>query len=215
MVKFERRESIGTTPKRIVNYDPKRTSLIIRNVSGTAKVYLGSDVGVTTSTGIEIPPGAVFKVDSKAGGPASLEFYAVSDSANAEVAIAEFRGPEGEMTSAGVFAGPTVSMTGLTGTSALATASTSVTASENTAGVELELDTEHRTLVHWHVELGGAGEAKIQASMDGTTWFDTANSTSLSSAGTWDDWDFIGFRYVKVVVPTTGIDVTIYISAKP
>jgi len=93
-------------------------------------------------------------------------------------------------------------------------ASISVAAADNTAGVELTLDTEGRKLVHWHVELGGAGEAKVQISNDGSTWYDTANSTSLSSAGYWDDWDFIGFRYVKVVVPTTGIDVTILISAK-
>jgi len=94
-------------------------------------------------------------------------------------------------------------------------ASTTVAAADNTDGVELTLDTGHRKLVHWHVELGDAGEAKVQVSDDGTNWYDTPNSTSLSAAGTWDDWDFIGFRYVKVVVPTTGIDVTILISAKP
>jgi len=93
-------------------------------------------------------------------------------------------------------------------------ASTSVASGDNTAGVELTLDTGGRKLVHWHVKLGDAGEAKVQVSADGTNWYDTANSTSLSSAGDWDDWDFIGFRYVKVVVPTTGIDVTILISAK-
>ena len=93
-------------------------------------------------------------------------------------------------------------------------ASTTVAAADNTSGVELSLDTEGRKLIHWHVELGGAGDAKIQVSSDGSTWYDTPNSTSLSAAGYWDDWDFIGFRYVKVVVPTTGIDVTILISAK-
>ena len=215
MVKFERREVVGTTAKRIVNYDKSRTSLIIRNVSQTAKVYLGSDNTVTTQTGMELPPGAAFKLDSKAGGPASLEFYAIADSANAEVAIAEFRGPKGQVTSAGIFAGPEVSMTGLTGDSAVVSASIEVDAASNTSGVSLTLDMEHRTLLHWHVELGDAGEAKLQVSHDNSTWFDTTNSTSLSSAGSWNDWDFIGFRYVKMVVPTTGISVKIYLSAKP
>ena len=83
----------------------------------------------------------------------------------------------------------------------------SITASENTSGYELSLDTQGKMLVHWHVELGGAGDIKVQVSKDNTNWYDTTNSTSLSAAGSWDDWDFIGFRYVKVVVPTTGIDV--------
>jgi len=95
------------------------------------------------------------------------------------------------------------------------TASGSIASGDNTAGFTVSLDTEGKKLVHWHVVLGGAGDAKVQVSDDNSTWYDTANSTSLSGAGEWDDWDFIGFRYVRVNVPTTGIDVTIKISAKP
>jgi len=95
-----------------------------------------------------------------------------------------------------------------------ATASGSITASENTAGFAVDLDTSGRKLVHWHVELGGAGQAIVQVSDDGSTWLNTYNSITLSAAGSWDDWDFIGFRYVRVYVPTTGIDVSIRISAK-
>ena len=90
----------------------------------------------------------------------------------------------------------------------------SIDAASNTSGYELSLDTQGKMLVHWHVELGGAGDIKVQVSNDNTNWYDTANSTSLSSSGYWDDWDFIGFRYVKVVVPTSNIDVKILISAK-
>jgi len=94
------------------------------------------------------------------------------------------------------------------------TASSSVTAEDNTSGLAVAMDTGGRKLVHWHVELGGAGQAIVQVSDDGSTWLNTANSITLSSAGSWDDWDFIGFKYVRVYVPTTGISVSIRLSAK-
>ncbi|RLI86936.1 MAG: hypothetical protein DRP01_03080 [Archaeoglobales archaeon] len=93
-------------------------------------------------------------------------------------------------------------------------ASGSIAAGDNDSGFSVSLDTEGRKLVHWHVVLGGAGEAVLQVSSDGSTWYDTPNAVSLSAAGEWDDWDFVGFRYVRVRVPTTGIDVTILLSAK-
>ncbi len=91
-------------------------------------------------------------------------------------------------------------------------------ASDSKTGVtsfELVIDTENKQLVHWHVELSGAGDCKIQVSQDNTNWYDTLNTKSLTAAGFWDDWDFIGFRYVKLVVTAgTAINVTALISAK-
>ena len=79
----------------------------------------------------------------------------------------------------------------------------------------LTIDTENKKLVHWHVEFSGACDCKIQVSQDNTSWYDTPNSYSASGAGIWDDWDFIGFRYVRIVVTAaTAIDVTALISAK-
>jgi len=94
-----------------------------------------------------------------------------------------------------------------------ATASKYVTAENNTDGVELVFDKGSRKLVEWYVELGGAGTIKIQVSRDKVEWLDTVRQKTLSDAGYWNDWDFIGFNYVKVVVPTTGIKVKIVISA--
>ncbi len=91
-------------------------------------------------------------------------------------------------------------------------------ASDSKTGVtsfELTLDTENKQLVHWHVEFSGACDCKIQVSLDNTNWYDTANTHSATGTGIWDDWDFIGFRYVKLVVTAgAAIDVTALISAK-
>jgi len=94
------------------------------------------------------------------------------------------------------------------------TASGSVSASENTGNVRLTFQIRGRKLVHWHVTTDGAADLVIEVSPDGTTWYETANSTSLSSAGEWDDWDFIGFEYVAVKCITPNVGVNAIISAK-
>ena len=94
------------------------------------------------------------------------------------------------------------------------TASGSVDAASNPGNVRLTFNIGGRKLVHWHVETDGAADLVIEVSPDGSTWLETANSTSLSGAGTWDDWDFIGFPYVAVKCITAGVGVTAYIAAK-
>ena len=73
------------------------------------------------------------------------------------------------------------------------------------------MDTENRILVHWYVELSGSGDIKLYVSKDNTNWKEIMSKSGVTK---WTDWDFIGFRYVKIEVPTTGIDVSILVSAK-
>jgi len=94
------------------------------------------------------------------------------------------------------------------------TASGSVAAGDNTGNVRLTFDIGGRKLVHWHVTTDGAADLVIEVSPDGTTWYETANSTSLTAAGEWDDWDFIGFEHVAVKCITAGVGVSAIISAK-
>ena len=91
------------------------------------------------------------------------------------------------------------------------TAEGSIDAASNTSGLSVTLDTENRILVHWYVELSGSGDIKLYVSKDNTGWKEIMSKSGVTK---WTDWDFIGFRYVKIEVPTTGIDVSILISAK-
>jgi len=94
------------------------------------------------------------------------------------------------------------------------TESGSVSAAENTGNVRLIFQIRGRKLVHWHVITDGAADLVIEVSPDGSTWYETANSTSLTDAGEWNDWDFIGFEYVAVKCITSGVGVSAVISAK-
>ena len=98
--------------------------------------------------------------------------------------------------------------------SEVVTASGSVDAASNPGNVRLAFDIKGRKLVHWHVITDGAADLVVEVSPDGTTWYETPNRTSLSEAGEWDDWDFIGFRYVAVKCITANVGVTAIISAK-
>ena len=94
------------------------------------------------------------------------------------------------------------------------TASGSVSASENTGNVRLTFHIGGRKLVQWHVTTDGAADLVVEVSPDGSTWYETPNSISLSSAGEWDDWDFVGFEYVAIKCITSGVGVSAVISAK-
>ena len=94
------------------------------------------------------------------------------------------------------------------------TANGSIDAASNPGNVRLVFQIGGRKLVHWHVVTDGAADLVIEVSPDGSTWYETANSTSLSGAGEWDDWDFIGYEYVAVKCITAGVGVTAWISAK-
>lgn len=93
-------------------------------------------------------------------------------------------------------------------------AKNSVTAAANTAGLTVTLDTQNRKLVDWIVSVSGAASIYVEVSDDNVNWYSSGLTYNTTAATTIRDWDFIGFRYVRVRVPTTAIDITIIISAK-
>jgi len=88
----------------------------------------------------------------------------------------------------------------------------SIAAADNTAGLTISLNNDWRTLVQFAVIVGGAAEIHMQASPDNTNWF-TLWTKSLTAAGNYCDWDFVGFPYFRINVPTAGIDIDIWIQA--
>jgi hypothetical protein len=88
------------------------------------------------------------------------------------------------------------------------TASGSINAADNTDGLTVSINNDWRTLVQFRVTLGAAGTIILEASHDGTTYFELWRKT-LTAAGSYCDWDLVGFPYFRVRVPTTGIDIAI------
>ena len=86
----------------------------------------------------------------------------------------------------------------------------SISASENTDGYSLSVNNNYASLVEFAVSLGGAGEIQVQTSPNNSDWF-TLWTKSLSSAGSYADWLHVAFPYFRINVPTTGIDVSIWI----
>ncbi len=92
-------------------------------------------------------------------------------------------------------------------------ARTEVAASENTYGVELTLETRGRPNINVYVRVGGAAEARVYVSNDAARWrlLDT-----ISFAGAGEElriYTGMAFRYVRVHVPTAGVDVEIEVAA--
>jgi hypothetical protein len=87
-------------------------------------------------------------------------------------------------------------------------ASGSVAAANNTAGLSVSVNNDFRDLIHFRATLGGAGNIYVEASFDGSNWF-TMWSKSLTAAGTLCDWELCGAPYFRIRVPTTGIDIAI------
>ena len=81
---------VGTTPTMIVNYDPKRTSLIIYNNS-SVNVYIGSDTSITTNDGFILTPGSYLAFSKGFGDDPRLVRYAIVESGTAELRIHEER----------------------------------------------------------------------------------------------------------------------------
>jgi hypothetical protein len=92
------------------------------------------------------------------------------------------------------------------------TASGSVNAASNTAGLSVSINNDFRDLCHFRVTLGGAGDIYVESSPDGTSWY-TMWTKSLTAAGTFCDWEIVGFPYFRIRVPTTAIDIAINIRA--
>jgi len=92
------------------------------------------------------------------------------------------------------------------------TASGSILAAENTAGLQVSLNNDYRQLVQFRATLGAAGEIRLEASHNGADWF-LLWSKTLDEADSYCDWDFCAFPYFRVNVPTTGIDIAIDLRA--
>jgi len=57
-----RQETVGTTAKRIVDYNPKRTSLLIQNASGS-DVYIYPGPKDVTAKGLVLMAGQAFSIN--------------------------------------------------------------------------------------------------------------------------------------------------------
>jgi len=91
--------------------------------------------------------------------------------------------------------------------------SDSVDSGSNTSGLIVELDKGGRPYVDVYYNVGGAATIYIEVSADGTTWrlLDTI-TTSTGSEGV-EQFPWVGHRYVRARCPTTGIDITLEITA--
>ena len=87
-----------------------------------------------------------------------------------------------------------------------------IAAAENTSGYTLTLNKGYAQLVQFMVYVGGAAEIHIMTSPDDANYA-TLWTKSMTSAGWYTDWDFNAFPYFAVSVPTTDIDVKIWIRA--
>jgi len=90
--------------------------------------------------------------------------------------------------------------------------SDSISAADNTAGLQVALHNDYRQLVQFRATLGAAGEIRLEASHNGADWFLLWPKT-LDEAGSYCDWDLCAFPYFRVNVPTTGIDIAIDLRA--
>ena len=83
----------------------------------------------------------------------------------------------------------------------------SVLAADNTSGLSVSLDTEHRTQIEVNYNLGGAGSMLIECSNNGTTW-DTIESHTFASASS----GWIGLnnarKHIRVSSTTPAIDIS-------
>jgi len=83
----------------------------------------------------------------------------------------------------------------------------SITASENTEGLELVLKTDGRPNLNVYYDLGGPGEVRVEVSTDGSTWREIDVITLEAAAKDVVIYTGVAYHYVRVRVPTTGIDV--------
>ena len=89
----------------------------------------------------------------------------------------------------------------------------SITASENTTGLEVVLFKGGRPNVNVFYSLGGAGNVYVEVSIDGATWrlLDTISLTASGSGI--KTYSSIAYPYVRARTDATGIDVTLELVA--
>lgn len=88
--------SVGTTQKRAVHTDDKRTSLGIANHHSTAVVYFGHTSELTVDSGFPILPKTIMFFNVGFGDRPDLEFRLISDTVATPVRIMEFFKEEAE-----------------------------------------------------------------------------------------------------------------------
>lgn len=94
-----------------------------------------------------------------------------------------------------------------------ASASGSITATDNTAGFSITLDKGGRPYVNIYYSAGGAATIHLKVSRDGINWR-TLKTYSLTVAGEGTDIiQGVAYPYVKLETPTTGIDVVFEVVA--
>ena len=81
--------TIGTTEDRIAKKNPDRTSMIIHCNNATAVLYFRDSKGVSTSNGLPIRPRGYIALSVDQGDDPTLEFWAISDTANTDVRVYE------------------------------------------------------------------------------------------------------------------------------
>jgi len=79
-----------------------------------------------------------------------------------------------------------------------------------TAETTLSLNNDFRTLIQFAVSTSTAADVYLEASPDNINWFTLWSKLDVTS---YCDWDFIAFPYFRVRIPTTGIDIKIWIRA--
>lgn len=89
----------------------------------------------------------------------------------------------------------------------------SVTASENTEGLEVVLYKGGRLNLNIYYSLGGAGELVIEGSVDGVVWREVDRYTFAGAGADVIIIAGISYPHVKVKVPTVGIDVAVEVVA--
>ena len=92
-------------------------------------------------------------------------------------------------------------------------ASASISASENINGLEVVLEKKGRPFVNIYYGLGGSGELAVDVSIDGSTWRTLYSFIFTEPASDIIIDQGIVYPYIRVRVPTTGIDVVLEVVA--
>jgi len=89
----------------------------------------------------------------------------------------------------------------------------SIAAADNTAGLEVELDTGGRPYVSIYYSVGGAASVEVYFSEDGSAWRLRETITLALAGSGFKDYPGTPWRYVRVRVPTTGVDAELVVTA--
>ncbi len=79
---------VGTTAKRIVDYSPRRTVIMIYNNSGNT-IYIGTGQGVTTDNGFPLAANQGMVIAREFGDDPTKAVWAISDTDNLDVRVWE------------------------------------------------------------------------------------------------------------------------------